>query len=190
MVLRSRSTSQLAAAAAMLGAVAMMNGVDAWIPVAAPFALFHDTSSQARRFVDDSSHTAISTRPIHGQRRTLFPLAAAASGKGGGFGGGASAAAANKEVKLKPKQQWDRYTALKKESAVKVAVRVVNNSASSSGGGGAESASTNDDWLEVGSVKADSTVGIEVAVARQRALIAEVKKRICVCAVRAHGHYR
>lgn len=72
----------------------------------------------------------------------------------GGFGG--SDSAANKEVKLKPKQQWDRYNALKKESSVKVAVKV------------------GDDWLEVGLVKSQGGSMTEIAVARQRALLVEV----------------
>jgi hypothetical protein len=91
----------------------------------------------------------------------------------GGFGGAASSS--SKEVKLKPKQQWDRYTALKKETSVKVAVRVVSTPTTTT------TAATEDstDWLHVGSVKASASVGIEMAVARQRALIAEV--RVCVC---------
>lgn len=89
---------------------------------------------------------------------------------GGGFGGsgGASAAAAkNKELKLKPKQQWDRYTtALKKERSVKVGVKVVV----------ADSSNSNSiiDWLEVGAVKSAPGTATEIAVARQRALIVEV----------------
>lgn len=92
---------------------------------------------------------------------------AAATG-GGGFGSNSSA---GKEIKLKPKQQWDRYTALKKESAFKVGVRIVDDS------------SVVNDWLDVGSIKASADIvdnGTEIAVARQRALIAEVcsKERI------------
>jgi hypothetical protein len=82
---------------------------------------------------------------------------------GGGFGD-AAASANKKEVKLKPKQQWDRFIALKKEPAVPVGVRVVVSS----------SESKNDDWLEVGAVKRQPEISIDVAVARQRALLVEV----------------
>ena len=74
----------------------------------------------------------------------------------GGFGSGPKK---KKEVKLKPKQQWDRYLDFKKEKKVRVAVRVV---------GGEE-------WLEVGSVKSKDNGFTEISVARQRALIAEVR---------------
>jgi len=79
-----------------------------------------------------------------------------------GFGGGGSAQQ-KKEIKLKPKQQWDRYTALKKETPYKVAVKPADS----------------DDWLEVGTVKSQGSNKTEIAVARQRALIAEVR----ACAV-------
>ena len=75
---------------------------------------------------------------------------------GGGFGGAGSTD--KKESKLKPKQQWDRYIALKKESAVRVAVKVGT-----------------DAWLEVGCIKSQDSSMTEIAVARQRALIAEVR---------------
>lgn len=84
---------------------------------------------------------------------------------GGGFGD-AAASTNRKEVKLKPKQQWDRYIALKKESAVPVGVRVV---ASPSEGEG-----DNANWLEVGAVKRLAEISTDVAVARQRALLVEV----------------
>lgn len=66
-----------------------------------------------------------------------------------------------KDQKLKPKQQWDRYTdSLKKENAVRVAVKAVQKESK--------------DWLEVGNVKSKGGEYTKAAVARQRALIAEV----------------
>lgn len=79
-----------------------------------------------------------------------------------GFGGGGAAKQKKKDVKLRPKQQWDRYTALKKESAYKVAVKPADS----------------DGWLVVGAVKSQGSDKTEIAVARQRALIAEVRWRI------------
>jgi hypothetical protein len=83
---------------------------------------------------------------------------------GGGFGGGASAGDANKEKKLKPKQQWDRYVELKKAAKVQVAARVANK----------DEASSSSEWLLVGSVKSKDNAYTKIAVVRQRALIAEV----------------
>ena len=86
-----------------------------------------------------------------------------------GFGDASSNDNNNKEVKLKPKQQWDRYTALKQEPSVVVGVKVVLTS------------TTDDDddddkngWFVVGAVKCASTISVDVAVARQRALLVEV----------------
>lgn len=67
-----------------------------------------------------------------------------------------------KEMKLKPKQQWDRFTSLKKETSVLVAVRVVGQ----------------EEWLEVGRVKSKDNSNIEAAVAKQRVIIAEHSRRL------------
>jgi Family of unknown function (DUF6523) len=67
-----------------------------------------------------------------------------------------------KEMKLKPKQQWDRFASLKKETSVLVAVRVVGQ----------------EDWLEVGRVKSKDNASIEAAVAKQRVIIAEHSRRL------------
>jgi hypothetical protein len=78
---------------------------------------------------------------------------------GGGFGGGGDdKTKAKKEIKLKPKQQWDRYQSFKKEPKIRVAVRLQGD----------------DEWLEVGRVKSQENQYTELAVARQRAIIAEV----------------
>ena len=84
-----------------------------------------------------------------------------------GFGD-ASSLTDSKEVKLKPKQQWDRYAALKKETSVVVGVKVVGSEEE-------DKDENSSDWLEVGSVKSESTIPTEVAVARQRALLVEVR---------------
>jgi len=79
-----------------------------------------------------------------------------------GFGGGGGPKE-KREVKLKPKQQWDRYLAadLKKEKPFRVAVKAEGKSS--------------DEWLEVGNVKSKDSAYTKAAVARQRALIAEVR---------------
>lgn len=69
----------------------------------------------------------------------------------------------NKEIKLKPKQQWDRYVELKSEPSVAVAVRMIDGT---------------DEWLDVGSVKSQDSKYTSQAVFRQRALIAEHAKRL------------
>jgi hypothetical protein len=78
-----------------------------------------------------------------------------------GFGGDSK----SKEVKIKPKQQWDRYLDLKKEDKSPVAVRVIGE----------------DEWLEVGSIKSKENSYTELSVARQRALIADVSLAYFSC---------
>ena len=80
-----------------------------------------------------------------------------------GFGGGGKSSKKkgkknNKEAKLKPKQMWDRYLELKKDTKVRVAVR----------------RNSEEEWLEVGAVKSKGDKNTAAAVFRQRALIAEV----------------
>ena len=77
-----------------------------------------------------------------------------------GFGGGDSSKKKKKEPKIKPKQQWDRYTSFKKEKPYRVAVKAVGK--------------PSDEWLEVGNVKSKGGEYTDAAVARQRALIADV----------------
>jgi len=78
-----------------------------------------------------------------------------------GFGG-APSNKKKKELKIKPKAQWDRYTDMKKVPMVRVAVRKTDT----------------DDWLEVGRVRAKDKVTTDIAVARQRALIADHARRL------------
>jgi len=85
-----------------------------------------------------------------------------------GFGGGGASSSKEKkkskstEIKLKPKQQWDRYVELKDELDTAVAVRIEGTDA----------------WLGVGSVKSQDTKYTPQAVFRQRALIVEHAKRL------------
>jgi len=70
-----------------------------------------------------------------------------------------------KEPKIKPKAQWDRYTDMKKEPIVRVAVRKDGD---------------DEEWLEVGRVRSKDNAFTEIAVARQRALIADVSIVLCM----------
>lgn len=82
-----------------------------------------------------------------------------------GFGGGGGDKKKKKEAKIKPKQQWDRYTGdLKKDKPFRVAVKAEGKA--------------NDQWLEVGNVKSKGGEYTKAAVARQRALIAEHAHRL------------
>lgn len=79
-----------------------------------------------------------------------------------GFGSGGPKK--KKEIKLKPKQQWDRYEKeLKKQKQYRVAVKAEGKDS--------------DEWLEVGNVRSKDGAYTKAAVARQRALIAEVSLR-------------
>lgn len=98
------------------------------------------------------------------------------AGFGGGGGGNTSSSKGGKKkgkskvtapLVLKPKQQWDRYGSLKAFNAVKVGVRVVK--VKENDGDGNEN-----EWLEAGKVKSENDESIEIAIALQRGLIAEV----------------
>jgi hypothetical protein len=88
------------------------------------------------------------------------------AGFGGGDGGKAKKGKSKKAATagLKPKAQWDRYLDLKKETAVSVAIRILDSEA--------------EEWLEVGNIKSIGGEYNELAVAKQRALIAEHAKRL------------
>jgi hypothetical protein len=77
-------------------------------------------------------------------------------------GFGAAKESTNKEPRLKPKAQWDRYSDLKKEPTIRVAVRVMKEG---------------EEWLEVGRVRSKDNQYTEIAIARQRAIIADVSAR-------------
>ena len=79
-------------------------------------------------------------------------------------GFGAAKESSKKEPRLKPKAQWDRYSDLKKELTIRVAVRVMKEG---------------EEWLEVGRVRSRDNQYTETAIARQRAVIADVSGRMC-----------
>jgi hypothetical protein len=74
-------------------------------------------------------------------------------------------------IKLKPKLQWDRYSALKNADKAQVGIRLTNDDAGA----------TSSDWLEVGRVKIKDNENIPLAVAIQRAIIAEVSSTLSFC---------
>mmetsp|Transcript_40365 Transcript_40365/g.49174 ORF Transcript_40365/g.49174 Transcript_40365/m.49174 type:complete len:234 (+) Transcript_40365:101-802(+) len=92
-----------------------------------------------------------------------------------GFGGGSGSSKKSKKKgkttglkPLKPKAQWDRYRAFKTSVEVKVGVKKV----------GGDDGDGEEEWLNVGYVKSEGDEFRDVAVARQRALIAEHAKRV------------
>jgi hypothetical protein len=99
-----------------------------------------------------------------------------------GFGGGGAKSKNDKEnkkqkdtpIKLKPKLQWDRYSALKNADKAQVGIRLTND----------DTGATSSDWLEVGRVKIKDNDNIPLAVAIQRAIIAEVSSIVFVGSVR------
>ena len=83
------------------------------------------------------------------------------SKKKSGFGGKVKNEMKDNDSKLKPMQQWNRYKDLKGEPKIRVGVRIIGDD-------------ENKDWLEVGRVKSKESKYTEMAVFRQRAIIAEV----------------
>jgi len=84
-----------------------------------------------------------------------------------------------KDIKLKPKQQWDRYCSddLKASEIVRVAVRVMKPTSS------ADDSSPR--WFETGTVKSKDNAYTEAAVIRHRVLIAEHSRRMFPLQIRA-----
>ena len=85
----------------------------------------------------------------------------------GGFGGSGDASKKKKKSpainKAKPKQQWDRFLNMKTQPKIPVAVRVVGE----------------EEWLKVGHVRSEiESGGINLALARQRAIIADHASRL------------
>jgi hypothetical protein len=83
------------------------------------------------------------------------------SKKKSGFGGKNKNENKDNDGKLKPMQQWNRYKDLKSEPKILVGVRIIGDD-------------DNKDWLEVGRIKSKESKYTEMAVFRQRAIIAEV----------------
>mmetsp|Transcript_29912 Transcript_29912/g.63555 ORF Transcript_29912/g.63555 Transcript_29912/m.63555 type:complete len:219 (+) Transcript_29912:122-778(+) len=136
----------------------------------APFILFLSSSLTA---VTAFAPVSLSNEMVH--RDTLSACFAGETSAlfMAGFGGGETSSKRGKNKKrgaklpkLKAKAQWDRYAELKQCQKVTVGVRM-------KGDGG-----DNGDWMEVGRVRSENDEFTEVAVARQRALIAEHAKRL------------
>lgn len=95
------------------------------------------------------------------------------------------AAKAKKDVKLKPKQQWDRYCSndLKGCDIVRVAVRVITKSSNKDDDGDDDDSSRQ--WFETGTVKSKDNAYTPAAVIRHRMLIAEHSRRMFPLQIRA-----
>jgi hypothetical protein len=90
-----------------------------------------------------------------------------------GFGAAPKKGDTKKTKELKPKQQWDRYSALKTAEAFAVAVRVVDSTSDSSATPASEM-----EWMQVGFVRSKGNVYTGEAVTRQRLLIAAHARRL------------
>lgn len=151
-----------------LSILVMSSSIDAFVPsITEPILPRLVVSSKSPLLSSSSSSTSTSS-----PRTVSFPWTKSIRPSrvvvNAGFGGSsnkknAEDSKSQKDIKLKPKQQWDRYTDLKQETKIRVAVRVRN-----------EDDVSGDEWLEVGRVKSKENLYTEIAVARQRALIAEV----------------
>jgi hypothetical protein len=97
--------------------------------------------------------------------------------KDSGTSGSSSSSSSNNNnvVKLKPKQQWDRYmNDLKKMTGIIVGVRVMITTDDDSTSTNAKIA-----WIPVGRIKSIDDKYTDFAIARQRALIADVSIYNC-----------
>ena len=93
-----------------------------------------------------------------------------------GFGASSSSSKNDKkktDTKLKPKQQWDRYTDLKGCESIVVAVKVVNSTSSVT-----ERPEDKVEWFQVGTIRSKDNAFTEAAVVKQRLLIAEHSRRL------------
>ncbi len=110
------------------------------------------------------SSSSVTTHHVVGSQTQLFM--AGFGGGGGGGGMGSSKKDKNKVTlpKLKAKTQWDRYSDLKQCKKVRVGVKLANEE--------------DGDWMEVGRVRSENDEHTLVAIARQRALIADHAKRL------------
>lgn len=109
----------------------------------------------------------------HQSRTALFMagFGADSSSKKQDKKGGSGNASKQLVPKLRAKSQWDRYLDMKLCKKVTVGVRIKGDDDD------VDEDSTND-WVEVGRVRSEGDDHFEVAVARQRALIAEHSKRL------------
>jgi hypothetical protein len=90
-----------------------------------------------------------------------------------GFGAAPKKDNKKKSSVLKPRQQWDRYLALKTSEGFAVAVSVADPTSTST-----PTPDSQVEWLQVGIVKSKGNSYTEEAVMRQRLLIAEHSRRL------------
>ena len=144
--------------------------------------------SSLEAFAPTLSHTSTIDRTS--QLNTVYHEERRATALFAGFG--ASGGKKKKEIKLKPKQQWDRFLDMKTEAKIRVtkirvAVRHLPirelphefwflDMKTEAKIRVAVRVSEDDEWLAVGSVRSKDDKLTEVAVFRQRALIAEVRR--------------
>jgi hypothetical protein len=130
-------------------------GTMSWSSVTAPF-IATTTTTKMQPFHKTTATTTTTLTQFHVRMM-------AAKGGFGGAGGSTSSSGQGNVVKLKPKSQWDRYLSIT-TPPIRVAVRILGEE--------------QEEWLEVGWVKhlIEENLSVEMAVARQRALIAEVKR--------------
>jgi hypothetical protein len=95
-----------------------------------------------------------------------------------GFGAAPKKGDQKKTKELKPKQQWDRYSALKTAEAFAVAVRVVDSTSAASESSSTPASDEMEGWMQVGYVRSKGNVYTGEAVTRQRLLIAEHARRL------------
>jgi hypothetical protein len=86
-----------------------------------------------------------------------------------GFGAAPKKDKKQKSSVLKPRQQWDRYVALKTSEGIPVAVGVVDPTTPTS--------DSQIEWLQVGLVRSKDNAYTEEAVTRQRLIIGEHARR-------------
>ncbi len=149
---------KVSATLAITALAANLNSVTSFVIPATPITS-HDVVVSAAL----STSSFYQTSP---QRSTTTQLSMA------GFGGGGGTSKKNKKKggaakplpKLKAKTQWDRYADLKQSKKVIVGVKI--------------SGEDEADWMEVGKVRSENDEHTLVAIARQRALIADHAKRL------------
>jgi hypothetical protein len=132
-------------------------GTMSWSLVTAPF-IATTTTTRMQSFHTKTTTSTATTCTTSTQHHVMMMAAK------GGFGGSStSSSGQGNVVKLKPKSQWDRYLSIT-TPPIRVAVRILGEE--------------QEEWLEVGWIKhlIEENLSVEMAVARQRALIAEVRR--------------
>ena len=144
----------------------LVSGVTSFVPAIRLLRLHPDVVIVST--LSPADHT-MPTNYAFREYNTALPMA--------GFGGASSSSSKKQDKKgtggskqlvpkLRAKSQWDRYLDMKQCKKVTVGVIEVDDESSSN------------DWVEVGRVRSEGDEHTEVAVARQRALIAEHSKRL------------